>query len=859
MDAPGKFAGKNNHAAFVIWVETVCTWMRAQFYGGTSDAMDWYRITILKTLLSGSALETATGTNQQYSVQILQYLVRSPCKIRDCGHGSASVPQFRRRALQCRGRPTQTMDALISASRRMREPMTESLIAKRFLFLLPDHIHDKMVQDRGLTAEYSSLLQLKSSAHQLWDTDPLTRGRARNSQTPRKAAPPAKAEAPKRGVLRVDNRTPGGLGRAAPDPSREVGHPHAQPAGPNTNKRCFRCGNLGHIGSDPTCPKFEAGAPRVCIGVAAQRVIDSYDEGEYPHEDPDEVTEEWAGTQYDPVEGDDDPNEAPDLGDLIDLNDDEDEITGARVAAMRLQYYSLRVNTIPDEAHNATLVFGNSAIEIELGATYTEDWQLTLIRERQDIFSSSATTDLERICIHRAREGLEPLTEEQEESRLGELREAHRYPAVEGPSFAEVALDFQTRQGHAAWSRAASEEWDTILLLDEAESARLEGVALSMERRGNTPAVSATSLARPRYRIDQDVKLIEGVLTNNECVHSQALSLADRSREALDALDRRPAPLRSQVTSLVNRIRNLFREIVRDMEALATGIALDNPRQHAVLDVLNGELGRRLEDGSAEAFFSREPSPVPREETTVGSDDDDPVVWQRRLDAWEGIDQNYPPNWMQADSSGESPRQSSSPSESPPPYAVGGTLSSGAGANPDASEPNEEQSGSGVAAVAEAEARGEPDGDADSASDEAALWAGERLTEDHSSGEIQWIRGTNAEAPDSFVSVWDEGPAAPNSEDDLPSPRPRNEPEVDAARDVPAPGPTNQQQRYERYSFREVVGDLSCLIRKKQANPERTTGSKRRETKDGSSLDDVTRIGLDTRQEHAKHTKYGWL
>ncbi|KAJ7086894.1 hypothetical protein B0H15DRAFT_755975, partial [Mycena belliarum] len=55
LDTPPKFTGTDNHVEFIKWLERLVAWMRTSFYGGP-DA-DEYRVSILKNLLDGAALE----------------------------------------------------------------------------------------------------------------------------------------------------------------------------------------------------------------------------------------------------------------------------------------------------------------------------------------------------------------------------------------------------------------------------------------------------------------------------------------------------------------------------------------------------------------------------------------------------------------------------------------------------------------------------------------------------------------------------------------------------------------------------------------------------------------------------------
>ncbi|KAJ7067714.1 hypothetical protein B0H15DRAFT_747893, partial [Mycena belliarum] len=55
LDTPQKFTGVDDHIKFIRWLERIASWMRTMFYGGPD--IDEYRVTVLKGLLDGIALE----------------------------------------------------------------------------------------------------------------------------------------------------------------------------------------------------------------------------------------------------------------------------------------------------------------------------------------------------------------------------------------------------------------------------------------------------------------------------------------------------------------------------------------------------------------------------------------------------------------------------------------------------------------------------------------------------------------------------------------------------------------------------------------------------------------------------------
>ncbi|KAJ7163031.1 hypothetical protein C8R46DRAFT_811291, partial [Mycena filopes] len=57
LENPPKFSGTDDHQAFMKWIEQLVAWMRTMFYGGSDPDTDRYRVSVLKNLLGGSALD----------------------------------------------------------------------------------------------------------------------------------------------------------------------------------------------------------------------------------------------------------------------------------------------------------------------------------------------------------------------------------------------------------------------------------------------------------------------------------------------------------------------------------------------------------------------------------------------------------------------------------------------------------------------------------------------------------------------------------------------------------------------------------------------------------------------------------
>ncbi|KAJ7277822.1 hypothetical protein C8J57DRAFT_1503665 [Mycena rebaudengoi] len=135
----------------------------------------------------------------------------------------------------------------------------------------------------GITVEYSSAEQMQEHASQLWDAwRHLRSNRASShnnlagllvaaSRAPHPTSAPAITAHANAARKNPEASHPNGLTAGAPPAiaARNTAMPTTQ-----AEKRCFMCGNVGHIATNPVCPKFSEPTP--ACRFRATRVYDSY-------------------------------------------------------------------------------------------------------------------------------------------------------------------------------------------------------------------------------------------------------------------------------------------------------------------------------------------------------------------------------------------------------------------------------------------------------------------------------------------------------------------------------------------------------------------------------------------------------
>ncbi|KAJ7164838.1 hypothetical protein C8R43DRAFT_1122714 [Mycena crocata] len=210
--------------------------------------------------------------------------------------------------------PEAFAELLITRANQMHNIPEEFVVRQHFLSGLPATIRYKMKVNRESSPEYSSLEELRTAACHFWSTmcaeevagTPLTRDTAVATKT------------------------------AATVPGRRAPITPCPPFPANP-------GLTNTVRTVPAGASQRAAKPATAAGVQAQRVLDSYAEGE---ESPDDDMFEgqgedvglgeglWGGAQYDPGDEEDEPELGPNLADLGQ---------DTRVGAMQACYYALRI------------------------------------------------------------------------------------------------------------------------------------------------------------------------------------------------------------------------------------------------------------------------------------------------------------------------------------------------------------------------------------------------------------------------------------------------------------------------------------------------------------------------------------
>ncbi|KAJ7477734.1 hypothetical protein B0H11DRAFT_2234408 [Mycena galericulata] len=420
---------------------------------GYDPSVDKYRLSILKGHLEGAALEWfMQSVNSPHFAQGRELTFTDAlCALHQRFVTSANAQRATRAFEAVRfdnqKGPDNFAESLLKRANAMHHVPDEFVINQKFLAGLPRDIRYKLKVDREMTAEYTPFPSLRNSARQLWtamneDTPPV-------AVNPRTSAPSTARNAP-----------------AAPAPRRastapELQAPHRAPLPPRTvgsedTRTCFECGAVGHIGTNPRCPRYND--PPIVPGarVCTQRVLESYADGheaphdEYAAEDPEEAADEeleglWGGEQYMPDE--EDPNTAPDLEAL--MPDDDEPV---RVGALYARHFALRIEEPEEDADEERYQSGTVPINPD-----------SVPAPR-----SAAMLDLDQLQL-RIPGNQYPEWDAAEEARLAQIAADQDHSL---PTFAGILWEFEARTGSRVLSRARSLELESINAVGAEESAR---------------------------------------------------------------------------------------------------------------------------------------------------------------------------------------------------------------------------------------------------------------------------------------------------------------------------------------------------------------------------------------------------
>ncbi|KAK7043304.1 hypothetical protein R3P38DRAFT_3347475 [Favolaschia claudopus] len=402
LPEPSKYKGEDDDTTFMTWLSRLCTWLQGNGLGG-QDYED-SRIVYLKTALESHAIEWFDTEVEPLTKpsEIDHSFEAIVCAMHRRFVTTATATRATKEYEAVRYDESKGVEFLASELKRtalkMREPPADITLRQRFMRLLPADVHNELIR-RGLYTEYVEWDTLKNHARMWIEGQGMMRRDARASESSRPARATTaksttrsagKSVARSRATTRTNAPIAARAGTAAVNlpsapttMSKDKAGPNSTSAAPRPNKTCFGCGLVGHIASDPVCPRFNesvSNRPRTNAQIRAQRVVSSYSDDEDGEEElasdeggstaDDEVDGLWGGDQYDgDVLLDDfpadhhsshnnderdaeetNPHEAPDLAELIDGA----APTEARVGAM--QYFAMRIDN--DETPDREVIPG---------------------------------------------------------------------------------------------------------------------------------------------------------------------------------------------------------------------------------------------------------------------------------------------------------------------------------------------------------------------------------------------------------------------------------------------------------------------------------------------------------------------
>ncbi|KAJ7451194.1 hypothetical protein B0H11DRAFT_2289037 [Mycena galericulata] len=604
-DPPPKYRGDDDLDVFMKFVELHCTWLRSQMLCGYDPSVDKYRLSILKGHLEGAALEWFMQTINSPHFQSERELsfTDALCALHQRFVTSANAQRATRafdavRFDNQKG-PDNFAESLLKRAHAMHHIPDEFIINQKFQAGLPQNIRYKLKVDREMTAEYTPFMSLRNSARQLWaamneDTPPAAANPRASAPTTMRSVPTLPT--PRRAIPNPETHTP----QRAPLPPRIPGS--------EDTRTCFKCGGVGHIGTNPRCPRYNE--PSIVPGarVGAQRVLESYADGndvpddEYAVEGQGEAEIEdfeglWGGQQYE-----EDPNAAPELETLLQTAEDEEPV---RVGAIHAQYFATR---IPEPDNDDVLSESSETDPIA------------------PISGIPAVLDLDQLQLQLP--GNEyPEWDAAEEACLNQIDAAANPSSL---NFAELLTDFDARTGSSLLSATLNLELESINALGAEDSARDVWRRLIHLQPALQIGYSAQDLRTTAVDVEGLALRFNHRIFETRQYQQDLLDLLARRLDARIGVDRLSAALTSSDTRAnvnVDRARDdnyrLCADIERHVHHVERILALMLESQGMV----NEELTRRLlarEAFALEASPAAPPSPTLRTivYTTVVEDRD---------------------------------------------------------------------------------------------------------------------------------------------------------------------------------------------------------------------------------------------
>ncbi|KAJ7608286.1 hypothetical protein DFH06DRAFT_1346967 [Mycena polygramma] len=578
-DPPTKYKGEDDLDIFMKFVELHCTWLRSQMLCGYDTSVDKYRTSILKSHLEGPALEwfILTISNPHFAPERELTFTETLCALLQRFVTSANAQRathaFDLVRFDNAAGPDEFAEQLLKRANLMRHVPDEFAINQRFLAGLPQAIRYKMKVDKEMTAEYTPFSSLHHTARHLWrsmhEDSQSSTGNTRANLAPR-----APAAAP----VATTRRAAPTAHAAQPTPNLAI-----RPVNTEDKRTCYKCGVVGHIGSDPKCPKYHEHSPHPGARVGAQRVHESYSDGGIPPHDEflepqsadedndDEYDGLWGGGQYEPDE--EDPNTAPDLAELTALDDNEP----VRVGAIRARYYSMRVPTPQDEQLEAS------------GGT-----ESSVIPSPGDVDDSAAILDLETLELRLPSNGVYHEWSAAEEARQVQTQN-ERLRA--DPLYPGLLAGFEARVGNASLTASQTLELESIAAIGTEEAARDTWRSFIPEQPAMPLGYSASALRTTAVNVENQATRFSNAQDAMRQYQQTLMDLLARRLEQMDEIRRLgalPTTASSGASANITTANNLNVRLCYDLDNHIVHVDRLLRRLTESLNTINEELTRRM-------------------------------------------------------------------------------------------------------------------------------------------------------------------------------------------------------------------------------------------------------------------------